>query len=128
MQDFLLSEPILVFLKIFIVANALMAAVALMTYVERRLSAIIQFRLGRNRVRSFGLLQPLADGIKFLMKEDIIPARVDRPLFILAPAMAFVVALVGLAVVPWGGWVDLDGDGTTDVACPPPRGRVDPAG
>ncbi len=61
--------------EILVVANALMVGVSIMTWIERRLSGVIQFRWGPNRVGPFGLFQPLADGIKFLMKEDIIPRR-----------------------------------------------------
>lgn len=79
--------------------------------LERKLSAWVQDRYGPNRVGPFGLLQPLADGIKLLMKEDIIPWHVDRGLFILAPFLAFVVSMIGFAVIPWGGsfrwpWMD----------------------
>src|SRR5690606_18343143 len=67
------------------------------------ISAWLQDRIGPNRAGPRGLLQPLADGIKFLLKEDIITPHVDKPLFILAPAVAFIVAMIGFAVIPWGG-------------------------
>ncbi len=79
-----------------------MSCVAIMTYVERRVSAFLQERLGPNRVGPYGLLQPMADGIKFLMKEDIIPTRADKAVFILAPAMVLVPALISFAVIPFG--------------------------
>jgi NADH-quinone oxidoreductase subunit H len=70
---------------------------------ERKLSAFIQDRKGPNRVGYWGILQPVADGIKFLLKEDITPARVDRPVFLLAPCIAFTISLLGFAVIPWAG-------------------------
>ncbi len=95
---------------------ALLTAQAYSIYFERKISAWIQDRIGPNRVGPLGLLQPLADGGKFLLKEDIIPANVDKPLFLLAPMIAFGVAMIGFAVLPWGGNVDLDADGAVDVA------------
>src|SRR5881392_1171369 len=76
--------------------------VAYATYLERKVSAFMQARLGPMRVGPWGLLQPLADGIKLLLKEDIIPSKADRAVFILAPIVSVVAALVVLAVVPWG--------------------------
>src|SRR6185295_4204662 len=83
--------------------GAIMTAVAYCILLERKISAWVQDRIGPNRVGPHGLLQPLADGVKFLLKEDIISAHVDRAIFVLAPAIAFVVAMVGFAVIPWGG-------------------------
>lgn len=81
----------------------ILTAVAYCIWLERKISAWVQDRYGPNRVGKWGLLQPLADGIKFILKEDIIPANVDRAIFVLAPWMIFVVALIGFVVVPWGG-------------------------
>ena len=83
--------------------GAIMTAVAYCILLERKISAWIQDRYGPNRVGPLGLLQPLADGVKLLLKEDIIPRHVDRLLFVLAPFMMFVVAMIGYAVIPWGG-------------------------
>ncbi len=91
------------FTKVFLVVNVLMLVVAYMSLVERRGSAIIQLRLGPNRVGWFGVLQPIADGIKFLWKEDIVPPLAHRPAFILAPMAAFVAAFMAFAVIPFGG-------------------------
>jgi NADH-quinone oxidoreductase subunit H len=66
-------------------------------------AAWIQDRYGPNRVGPKGLLQPVADGLKFFLKEDFVPERADKVLFVLAPALAFTVALLGLAIIPWGG-------------------------
>ena len=109
-----------------VVIAAMMGTVAYCIYFERRIAGWIQDRHGPNRVGFFrlfgnfhfwGLGQPIADGLKFFLKEDIIPARVDRPLYLLAPVIVFLVALIGFAVIPWGGVVDLDGDGAWDVHC-----------
>jgi NADH-quinone oxidoreductase subunit H len=81
----------------------------MMVYAERRVSAFMQGRLGPNRVGPQGLLQPIADGIKFLMKEDIIPAGVDKPIFILAPAILLIPALMTFAVIPFGSDITLFG-------------------
>jgi NADH-quinone oxidoreductase subunit H len=86
-----------------------MLTVLLMIYAERRISAFIQGRLGPNRVGPHGLLQPIADGIKFLMKEDIIPAGVDKPIYLLAPAMLLIPALMTFAVIPFGSDITLFG-------------------
>jgi NADH-quinone oxidoreductase subunit H len=71
-------------------------------FLERKISAYIQDRIGPNRVGPAGLLQPLADVLKFVFKEDIIPAHVDKLLFLLAPAIALTTALLAFAVVPFG--------------------------
>ena len=103
-------EPLLInFVKIFIVTQVLMVGVAFMTWVERRVSAIIQFRLGPNRVGPMGLLQPIADGIKFILKEETLPAGSHKTLFMLAPVIAFVTALCAFAVVPFGPVVEIFG-------------------
>jgi len=98
-----------------VVAVVILGAVSYCIYFERRISAWMQDRLGPNRVGPEGLFQPVADGAKFILKEDIIPANVDKPLFLLAPCIAFGIAMIGFAVLPWGGDVDLNGDGVVDV-------------
>jgi NADH-quinone oxidoreductase subunit H len=80
-----------------------------MTLAERRISAFMQDRLGPNRVGPKGILQPIADGIKFLMKEDIIPTAAVKPIYILAPAMLIIPALMTFAVIPFGQTVTLFG-------------------
>ena len=100
-----------------VVSVAILGAVAYCIYFERKVSAFMQDRIGPNRVGPRGLFQPIADGLKFFLKEDIIPARVDWSLFILAPCIAFGLAMIGFAVLPWGGDVDLNGDGEVDVIC-----------
>jgi NADH-quinone oxidoreductase subunit H len=88
--------------KILVVFTVLMVGVALLTLAERRICAWMQDRLGPNRVGPEGLLQPAADGLKNLLKEETLPAQADRLLFMLAPALSFVPALITLAVVPLG--------------------------
>ncbi len=75
---------------------------AYLIWLERKLAAWMQDRIGPNRVGPFGLLQPIADGLKFLFKEELIPHHVDRLLFLLAPSIALMTALLAAAVVPFG--------------------------
>ena len=96
----------IVLVKIALMAFVVLTAVAYLTYAERRVSALIQDRIGPNRVGPFGLLQPLADGIKFIFKEDIIPANTSKVLFVIAPAFTLVTALAALAVIPIGQGFD----------------------
>lgn len=88
--------------KIALLLFVVLTLVAYLTLAERRVSAFIQDRLGPNRVGPFGLLQPLADGVKFIFKEDIIPTHANKPFFIVAPAFALITAIIALAVVPIG--------------------------
>ena len=79
-----------------------LALFALMSLLERKILARIQNRLGPNRVGTFGLLQPVADGIKMLIKEDIVPARADKVVHFLAPIMVAVPTILALGVIPYG--------------------------
>ncbi|MBL8150050.1 MAG: NADH-quinone oxidoreductase subunit NuoH [Blastocatellia bacterium] len=88
--------------KIGVVFFILMTAIAYVVLLERRLLGFIQMRLGPNRVGPFGLLQPLADGLKFLFKEDIVPLEADKALYVLAPMIALVPALMTISVIPFG--------------------------
>src|SRR5580704_15049300 len=93
--------------KIVVVASVLMGAVAYLIYVERKVAAYAQDRIGPNRAGGefgipFGLLQPLADGAKMLLKEGVIPGYVNKPLYMLAPMIAIVATLIAFAVVPFG--------------------------
>ncbi|MGH7505990.1 MAG: NADH-quinone oxidoreductase subunit NuoH [Longimicrobiales bacterium] len=88
-------------LKILVVFTAILIIVALLTLAERRISAWIQDRLGPNRVGPGGLLQPLADGLKNILKEETYPRRASRFFFVLAPMMAIGPALITFAVVPF---------------------------
>ena len=95
--------------KILIIVHLLLIGVMAMIWSERRVSGWMQDRLGPNRVGFQGILQPVADGLKFLFKEDLIPNHVDKPLYVLAPAMLLVPALVTVAVVPFGSSITILG-------------------
>lgn len=106
----LLIDIVIPIVKILIIAHMLIIGVMVMIWSERRVSGWIQDRLGPNRVGPQGLLQPIADGIKFLFKEDLIPNHVDKPLYVLAPAMLLVPAMITVAVVPFGSSIELFGE------------------
>jgi NADH-quinone oxidoreductase subunit H len=89
-------------IKILFVFTVYMVGVALLTLAERKLSAWIQGRLGPNRVGPGGLGQPFADGLKNIMKEETYPQQAYMPLFVLAPAISFIPALITWAVIPFG--------------------------
>jgi NADH-quinone oxidoreductase subunit H len=100
-------SPLLIYVllsiaKIIVVLVILLTCVAYTVLLERKVVGRIQNRFGPNRVGPFGLLQPLADGLKLFLKEDIMPASVYRPLYILAPVIALACALISIAVVPFG--------------------------
>jgi NADH-quinone oxidoreductase subunit H len=101
----LLSLPVFIIasvIKIVLVILVLLTAVAYTVWLERKVVGHMQNRWGPTRVGPFGLLQPLADGIKFLVKEDLTPPHVYKPLFIAAPMIAVMCALTSIAVVPFG--------------------------
>jgi NADH-quinone oxidoreductase subunit H len=96
---------ILLIVKLAVVLVVLLLLAAYLVYAERRLLARLQIRLGPNRAGPWGLLQPLADIIKLLTKEDTVPAGADRVIFLLAPAVVAGTALLIFAVIPFGeGW------------------------
>jgi NADH-quinone oxidoreductase subunit H len=92
-------------IKVMVLFHSLLGLFSLMTYIERRVLAFMQFRLGPNRTGPFGILQPVADGIKLFFKEEVIPDGANKWLFIAAPAMAVVTAFLAIAVVPYGGTI-----------------------
>jgi len=93
---------IVLLIKSGLVLGILLLLASYLVWVERKLLARLQVRLGPNRAGKFGLLQPIADAIKLLTKEDIVPAAADRPIFLLAPAVVALTALLMFAVVPVG--------------------------
>jgi NADH-quinone oxidoreductase subunit H len=103
------QELLIAVVKVVVIFNALLILFSLMTYLERRLLAFMQFRLGPNRTGPAGILQPVADGIKLFFKEELIPEGANKWLFIAAPAVAVVTAFLAIAVVPFGGSVTVAG-------------------
>jgi len=100
---------IIIFGQILLIVLPVTAAVAYLTFAERKVIAAMQLRKGPNVVGPFGLLQPLADGLKLLVKETIIPSGANQVVFILAPMLTFVLALIAWAVIPFdAGWVLAD--------------------
>jgi len=104
-QVFILASVI----KIVVVILVLLTAVAYTVWLERKVVGHMQNRWGPSRVGPFGLLQPLADGIKFLVKEDLTPPHVYRPLFIAAPMIAVICALTSISVIPFGTALTIGG-------------------
>ncbi len=96
-------------LKIVILLNAILIAVTYMVLLERKVIAWVQSRLGPMRVGPYGALQPIADAIKLMIKEDITPTRADRWVFTAAPIIVLVPALIVFAVIPFGPEVELFG-------------------
>lgn len=119
MEKALLSPQLFVSLIVLVVVvHVILITVAYLIYLERKISAYIQDRVGPNRVGfDFGILpikfgfwglgQPLADGLKFLLKEDYAPSGADKALFTLAPIAIIIPALMGWALIPWGGFLDV---------------------
>src|SRR4051812_6983029 len=105
-------------IKMILVFTVYMIGVALLTLAERKISAWIQDRHGPNRVGWHGLLQPAADGLKNIMKEETYPGQAYMPLFILAPALSFLVGLITWAVIPFAAPLDTRW-GTIDMALAP---------
>jgi NADH-quinone oxidoreductase subunit H len=102
--EFISHHPVLVvsLVKIAVLLLVLMTALAYLTWFERKIVAHIQSRWGPYYVGAHGLLQPLADGIKFLFKEDVTPPIADRFVYLLAPFLAFSLALTAIALIPFG--------------------------
>ncbi|MCG3135104.1 MAG: NADH-quinone oxidoreductase subunit H [Planctomycetes bacterium] len=87
--------------KVLVVGNVVPLLVSFLVWLERRVAAWIQDRTGPNRVGPFGLLQSFADLLKFIFKEDVLPGHVNKPMYLLAPALAVIPPLVALAVIPF---------------------------
>jgi NADH-quinone oxidoreductase subunit H len=105
----LVETYVIPILKIAIVLNAVLIAVTYMVLVERKIIAWVQVRLGPMRVGPYGVLQPVADAIKLILKEDTRPNGADRLLFTLAPIVSMVPALIAFAVIPFGADLTLFG-------------------
>lgn len=104
-----LADWAILLARILVPLGILMTVVPLLSWVERRGAGLIQDRPGPNRVGPFGLLQPAADALKFLFKEDLIPSTPDKVLFVAAPAVALFSALTTFAVIPYGATLPVNG-------------------
>ncbi|MDA3903557.1 MAG: NADH-quinone oxidoreductase subunit NuoH [Desulfuromusa sp.] len=108
-----MSDPlltlVLILAKLGVIFGVILTLAAYLVLAERKLLARMQLRYGPNRVGLFGLMQPLADLIKLLTKEDFLPARADKWLFLLAPGISAVTALLTFAVIPFGPPLELFG-------------------
>ena len=97
------------FIKVVVVILALLGGFAYLTWYERRALARIQTRIGPNRAGPFGLLQPIADAIKLIFKEELVPAKADKILFFWAPVITMVPSIIIAAVIPWGASIHVFG-------------------
>jgi NADH-quinone oxidoreductase subunit H len=94
----------------FLVLNVLLVGMAYMTWAERKVIAVMQDRYGPNRTGPWGLLQPIADGVKLLGKEDLIPKYADKRIFVIAPLLSFIIAPLAGLVIPFGDTVTIFGE------------------
>src|SRR6266705_5448674 len=108
MIEYLTSyDFIVVIVKIVVIFGGVMGALAYLTWIERKVSARIQMRPGPTRVGPFGLLQPIADGLKFLFKEDVIPTNANAFLYVAAPLASLIPALLSFSVISFGPWLQV---------------------
>src|SRR5512139_1656050 len=107
MDFFLLSIA-----KAAVVLFILLTTLAYLQWVERKVIAHIQVRMGPSRVGPHGLLQPLADVVKLLTKEDLVPPHVNKFLYLMAPFLAITMSLISISVIPFGGEVNVLGTPT----------------
>jgi NADH-quinone oxidoreductase subunit H len=117
-----LAVWVIVILKVFIAFSLLMTSVILMIWFERKLISDMQSRIGPQRWGPFGLLQTLADGLKLILKEDLIPSEADRTVFKLAPFLVLVPAFVTFGLVPVGGTMIIAGHTVLLEVANPPMG------
>ncbi|MDE0174840.1 MAG: NADH-quinone oxidoreductase subunit NuoH [Defluviicoccus sp.] len=107
--DIYVWPTVLIVLSIVAIVVPVLTGVAYMTYAERKVIAAVQLRKGPNVVGPLGLLQPIADGLKLLFKETIVPVGANRVVFLLAPMLTFILSLIAWAVIPFDeGWVLAD--------------------
>jgi len=103
----MLTYIVIAAIKSVVLIHVLLGAVAYTVWLERKVVGHMQNRWGPTRVGPFGLLQPIADGVKFILKEDLTPPHVYKPLFILAPMLSVVLALTSIAIIPLGNQLPL---------------------
>jgi NADH-quinone oxidoreductase subunit H len=108
-----MTDLIVWIVKAAIIYGGLLGTAAAMSLAERKVSAWLQFRYGPNRVGPWGLLQPIADGVKFIFKEELVPEGANRLIFRLAPLLAALPAMMMIAVIPFGGEIEAFGVTTT---------------
>jgi len=96
------SDFLVLLLKIVVIFGGVMGVLAYLTWLERKVIARVQMRPGPTRVGPFGLLQPIADGLKFLFKEDVIPTNANTFLYVAAPVVSLIPALLSFSVIPFG--------------------------
>src|SRR5204862_6507023 len=101
-EYFTSSAFIVLMIKIIVIFGGVMGALAYLTWLERKVIARVQMRPGPTRVGPFGLLQPIADGLKFLFKEDVIPTNANTFLYVAAPVVSLIPALLSFSVIPFG--------------------------
>src|SRR6185295_13495454 len=102
-MEYAIDYVLIPLIKIGVVFGALSGVIAYLTLLERKVIAFMQVRLGPRRVGPHGFLQPIADVLKLLIKEDVIPRRADRWIFTIAPAIALAPAIIAFAVIPFSG-------------------------
>jgi len=121
-NGFDLAVFLIVSAKTLVVFAALLVATMLVIWFERKVIADMQNRIGPNRAGPFGVLQSLADGIKFFFKEDLLPTQADKLVFRLAPALAAVPAFIAFSIVPMGPTLEIAGHRTLFQLADPPIG------
>ncbi|TFG39001.1 MAG: NADH-quinone oxidoreductase subunit H, partial [Candidatus Aminicenantes bacterium] len=102
-----MNDPLMVYIgipliKVIVILAVLLLTMAYLTFAERKILAYMQVRLGPNRVGPKGWLQPIADGLKLFVKEDLVPDKAERFVFFLAPILIFAPAMLVWSVIPWG--------------------------
>ncbi len=108
-MDFIVDFVIIPAIKIGVVFGVVSLVVAYLTLLERKVIAFMQVRLGPMRVGPYGLLQPIADGLKLMLKEDIVPSGADRLIFTMAPIITLIPAFIVFAVIPFGPTISILG-------------------
>ena len=103
------SFIVITLIKVVVVFGVLLTTLAYLQWVERKVIAHIQVRPGPYRVGPHGLLQPVADIVKLITKEDLVPPYVNRPLYLLAPFLAMTMALLSISVIPFGPQIQVAG-------------------
>ncbi len=107
MPEFITPQLITSVVVIVLVLHLALGLAAYFILLERKVCAWVQDRIGPNRVGTMGMLQPIADGLKLFFKEDFTPKSVDKGLFMLAPALTVIPAMIGFLVIPWGGYLEI---------------------